>query len=207
MKHIKLLTAIFIFLSGIGSCFAQIKKEKADFRGFPEGVYKNAGQFLERKPYLEKPEMLIRGNATPSSIISWVKSDSLYHKNESGIRITMSIDSIWAIYEAGTLYIQLHGLVHKVNTFGMLCMFYESFPLVQAPFNPVASDQTRKLSPKMLDMVSGNVLSYNIETMKIFLKKNDDLLYQQFMALRRNKMRKKQLFHFIELYNEYHPIL
>jgi hypothetical protein len=168
-----------------------------------EGVFVSRDQFLKQQPAF-KPDQLYRtASVSHFTIRSWSYKDSLYvYKNER--KQTIPRDSVWGFYNDGNLFLQLNGYFHKVTLLGSISLFNEIYPIIKAPFNPATTDETKEVTPRMVDLHSGKIYPYNIKSM-VELLQSDETLLNNYNVLNK-KLRRKMMYSYIERFNDRHPL-
>jgi hypothetical protein len=169
------------------------------------GVYFSSLQLIENTPVLTQEKIVLRNNNFTSYKI-WFKSDSLYFLNSNYQKTNLNKDSIFAIVDQNIVFVNCNQTLHKVNEFGYLTYFTESYPIVNTAYSPVAIDVTKEVSPKILDLKSNKIVDYSANSLLQLLKEHDIELYLSYKALDSNKKRKQMLYSYLEKYNTKHPL-
>ena len=197
-KHLIFLSFVLFF---INHQLAAQSDQKND--SLAEGVFYTRVEFLKQKPHYT-PEQLYRPSGTAHfSIRSWSNRDSLYVMNGKA-RQTIKRDEVWGFYDDGNLFIQLNGFFHKAAFIGNITLFNEVYPVMNAPFNPVATETTKDITPRIMNMPDGKILSYSPNSLMELLQ-TDKTLSNNYKALSK-KLRKKMMYSFIERFNNRHPL-
>ena len=104
----------------------------------------------------------------------------------------------------GNLFLQRNGYFHKVTLLGSISVFNEIYPLVKAPFTPVATDATKEVIQSMIELHSGKIYSMDVKSMMELLQ-TDEVLLNNFKVLSK-KMRRKMIYSYVERFNDRHPL-
>jgi hypothetical protein len=170
-----------------------------------DGVYESVKDVILATP------TLLRGNIYGSSSASfnyknWFERDSIFTIDDLKHRTVLNKDSIYIIVDKGTPFVCLNKRLHKIQDFGKLSYFIESYPVVKAPFSPVATEQTRESSPRFLILNSKKIINYTASSLLDYLSKEDEDLFKEYSSIKQSKQRRNALYSFFEKYNSRHPL-
>ncbi len=172
---------------------------------FTDGIYFSAAEFNKKKPSVDVPQIQF-GAVKHKSIKNWFKGDSLFYSTSVKEKNYLPFDKIWGYYENNTLFVQRNGFAHKVHALGQLSLYNESYPAIKAPFNPVAVDEAKNVTLKMLDLQSGKTMDYTLKNFTGYLKQNDPELLKEYLSVGNSKVRRQLMIKYIEKYNSRHPL-
>ncbi len=170
----------------------------------PEGIFLSWNSFLKHTPDIQKSQIV--SEVSTFTMRSKVKCDSIPVRSGDGRISNIQVDDITCLYEGNTLYIIKGHLAHRASMTGMLIVYNESYPVIKAPFSPVAVEQTREVTPHLFDLAGKQSYDYTVEGMQRFLDTHDEQLGRQFTLAGTRKQRRLELYHYAELYNERHPL-
>lgn len=201
MKSRMLPTIIVLIILLSPSVYGQPPQEN---QHFPEGVYFNFKQLVTGKPGLNVAQLRNAHlkNVNPKQ---WFKGDSLFFESGGNIQV-VNVDSIYAFCDDGQLFIQRKTYAHKVTLPGTLSFFSESYPVKSSPA-PVSIDLAKDMIPRILDFETGKIREYTVNEMEEILKDRDPDLYQEFISLETQRIKRQLLLRYIEKYNDRHPLL
>lgn len=169
----------------------------------PDGIYFSFQQLSAARPGL-LPEQLRNAQQKTISPRPWFSRDSLYCISE-GKKVNIPHDSLYAFVDDGQLYFQRKLFAHKASVVGTLTFFTENYPVISSPA-PVSIDQAKQSIPRILDFTTGRIVDYNVAVMEEILRERDTVLYQEYMHLTPQKLKRQLLLRYIEKFNERHPL-
>ena len=170
---------------------------------FMDGVYFSSSDFIRKQPSVTSAQLL---NGKQKTIKNWFKNDSLFYSTANNSKSYLPFEKVWGYFEGNTLYVQRNGFAHKVHVLGTLSLFNESYPIVKAPFNPVAIEESKEIKLRMLDLQNGKILEYSLKTFTSFLKQYDSELLKEYMSVGGAKLRRQLMIKYIDKFNDRHPL-
>lgn len=173
---------------------------------FPaDGVYCSFSAFRNNKPDLVKEQLIKSVYNTEFTIRQWSGTEDLYYSNAQGEKTALSRDSIWGFAENGVVYIYLGHRFHKIHTLGQISYFLESYPIIKGNMAPVVTETKATSSYRLLDMETGDLYDYRVETLTTLLA-SDEAIFNEYKAITSLKSKKKKMFLFLEKFNKAHPL-
>ena len=198
-----LLIVLFAFLiTGISSA-QHINKNIKDVAPLVEGVFSTGEEFINQHPAYTPDQLYRAQGVTHFSIRAWANKDSLYILNNQK-KQTLIRASVWGFYEDGNLFLQRNEFFHKVTLLGSISLFNEIYPLIKAPFTPVATDATKEIIPGMIQLHTGKIYPLDVKSLTLLLQ-TDETLLNNYKVLSK-KMRRKMMYSYIERFNDRHPL-
>ncbi|MBL7924162.1 MAG: hypothetical protein JNL88_08190 [Bacteroidia bacterium] len=185
--------------------FTHAQKDEGQNNRFPDGVYLKADEILDKDPAIKSLQVRTADGKNPK-VKTWFRNDSLFYDNDKGQKTLLPVKNIFAFVSDGEMYIQRKGYGHKVSMAGMLCYFTESYPIRNAPMSPVTLDMSKDITPRILDLHSGEFLDYTVAVLEEVLKERDEFLFAEYTAIENPKTKRNLLLRYLEKYNERHPL-
>ena len=202
----------FLFLLSLIGCVQSYSQQtnaaKAGKPAAPvirDGVYFSFESIEKNQPDLLLKDLFKSYYDSSFTISQWANTQNLYYNDKSGNRQSLNRDSVWGYCDRGTPYICLNKYFHKISTVGMISLFLEFYPLIRDPLSIVRTDSRGTSEERILDFETGKVGSYSIEYFIPILQRDEEL-NQSFMALKKDKAKRKKMYSYIEKYNEKHPL-
>lgn len=180
----------------------------SDFR-FKDGLYLDFESFRHNKPIL-KSDIVSNSDHNEIDFIRKIAgTKSITYKDSSGIEREISPGKLWGICENNSVYIRYNGDFNKIVVMGNICHFtamYTTYLSADPGTGGVTGTgaPVESMQQYVLDMQTGRVLDFILPNMEE-LYKRDEVLYKEFMALKKGK-RKKLMFFYLRKYNEKHPV-
>lgn len=204
-------SAIFVllfFISGLAFSQSDSLVYTRDFE-FKEGIYLTINQFKSDDPI--PPGSIV--SAIPKSELDFLtqvlENKKVTYIDEKGVEQQVATASIWGYCRNRTVYLNFNQTFNRINVIGNLCHFTSEVVVLstyQDPmyFNRGMSNSYNELRQFILCTDSNSVKDFNISSMETILK-NDKLLYDQFMKLKK-KDKSNSIFIYLRRYNERHPL-
>jgi hypothetical protein len=197
MKSFSVILAILFTLASPGRALS------AEFPS--DGVYFSFEAFRASLPGLVKNELHRELDKDDFTIRQWISAEQLYYVSGTGMKLEAGRDSVWGYVENGIAYIHLGKRFHKITTYGSICYFLESYPVIKGNPAPVITETKGMSAYRLLDMETGDLYYYTPEDLGSLLER-DEKLYAEFTSIENPKERKKKMFLFLEKYNKLHPL-
>lgn len=173
---------------------------------FPaDGVYCSFPAFRNNKPDLVKEQLIKSVYNTEFTIRQWSGTEDLYYTRSGGEKASLSRDSIWGFAENGVVYIYLGHRFHKIHTLGQISYFLESYPIIKGNMAPVVTETRATSSYRLLDMETGDLYDYRVETLSQLLAP-DEAIFNEYKAITSLKSKRKKMYLFLEKFNKAHPL-
>ncbi len=200
--YLKLVVVFLILL--VNPIFGQVDTLTA-VKYPPDGVYFTFSAFRNGKPDLMK-EQVAKSSYDPNyTMKKWSNTEFLNYNDTSGARHSLSRDSVWGFAENGVVHVCLGNKFHRISLLGQLSYFLESYPTIKGNMAPVVTDTRATSSYRLMDMETGDLYDYSVENMETLLER-DEVLYNEFIALKTPKLKKKKMYSFLERYNNLYPL-
>ncbi|HTL82687.1 MAG TPA: hypothetical protein VL651_13330 [Bacteroidia bacterium] len=172
---------------------------------FKEGIYLNYQQFRTNAPvarakvrtHLDSTRMDYLKQSMTQKVITYIDS--------AGALQEVNVMKLWGFCENNAVYINFNNDFNRIVVMGSLSHFtanYTSY-MTTDPTNPGGSTYGTPVQSQrqyVLDIKTGNVVDFVLPNME-FLLKRDDILYKEFMAMRKGK-RRQMMFFYLRKYNE-----
>lgn len=202
------LTIIYVFFSLITCAQSDSIVYSRDYE-FSEGFFLAMGQFKNNDPILK------------SSIISGIPKDQLdfmkqlvEQKNivftdSKGVEQKIETLTIWGYCQNRSVYINFNKQFNKLIVIGTLCHFTAMVATSVGFRDPMGygtglNNTVDELRQYVFDTQTNNVFDFNVKNMEMLLK-NDTVLYDQFMALKKRE-KPDVIFVYLRKFNEKHPL-
>lgn len=201
------LKIIFIFIStlSIAQQKNSAKTNKHTVTAINDGVYFSFEDVKNNKPNLLLKNLFKSYYDSSFTISQWANTPSLYYLDQSTNRVSLNRDSIWGYCENGIPYICINRYFHKINTVGSICLFTEFHPVIKDPLSIVVTDVKGNSVDRILDFENGQVGDYTLDNFNFILMR-DEVLFNEFNAIKKLKAKRKKMYSYLERYNERHPI-
>ncbi|MCC6384033.1 MAG: hypothetical protein LC117_09040 [Bacteroidia bacterium] len=170
----------------------------------PDGVYLSYEEIREMKPSLVQAQLFRSMYDTGFTIYQWSRSPSHYYFDKDSNKTSLQTDQIVLFSEGGTVYIQQHAFFHKASLFGAITVFTEVYPKISTPMAVAITDVNGSARDRMLDIESKSIMDYTLLNFQSILKRDKEL-YREFMKIKSAKQRRRQVYRFIERYNQRNP--
>ncbi|CAN5305323.1 hypothetical protein BH09BAC5_BH09BAC5_14250 [soil metagenome] len=180
----------------------------SDFR-FKEGIYLNYENFRMNKPIPKSAIISDYDHSEIDFVRKIVSTKSILYKDSAGIDREISPSKLWGFCENNSVYIRWNGDFNKIVVMGSLCHFTAMYTtyLSSSPTSPTVANTgapVESVQQYVLDIQTGRVLDFILQNMET-LYKRDDVLYKEFMAMKKGK-RRKMMFYYLRKYNDAHPL-
>lgn len=179
---------------------------------FKEGIYLSVWNFKNNNP-IPPASIVFNSNRNDKSFLKHVLDKTTFtYIDSAGKEQQVKTEDAWGYSSNGTVYINYGTDFSRVTVIGSICHFVATIPMrlgVADPFynnQPFDSRQqfTYVSEQLIIDMESGNVLRFGIETLEPLLSR-DEALYKEFTSLKK-KQKRDSVFLYLRKYNEKHPI-
>jgi len=222
---------LLAFLTGIhGPAFAQqdtigMVKYTPGFK-FEEGIFLNFDQVRQNNPVAKSRIITTVQYDTPDFYERVLQEKKIQVFDNLGNKQEISTKSLWGFSRNGVLYINLNEGYFRITIIGNICHFVASlttynnsyypyygygYPYYGYPYNPYSpysypysNSSNTEMRQYLLDFRTGNVLEYDVESVKVLLM-NDPELHDEFASLS-NKKQKQLKFMYIRKFNERNPL-
>ena len=202
------LFILAIFMCGMLHAQKDSVIYNSDFK-FKDGIYLTFENFRHNKPV---PKSSIVSNYDQEAIDflrKAVSNKTISYKDSAGVIHEMNPGKLWGFCENNSVYIRFNGDFNKIVVMGSICHFtalYTTY-LSGGPTTPSGATTgapVESVQQYVLDMQTGRVLDFILPNMQE-LYKRDEVLYKEFMMLKKGK-RKKMMFFYLRKYNEKHAV-
>lgn len=192
------------------ACFSQ-KQTVAYSRDyeFKEGLFLTINDFINNTPI--KKDLIVTGLSKYDLDFLHQVTEQKYiaYKDTAGIEQKIETATLWGYCQNRSIYLNYNKTFNRLNVVGTLCHFTSritSFVGYQDPMNANYGINTNydELRQFVLDTQTDNVWAFTVATMELLLK-NDELLYTEFMKLKKRK-KIDSIFVYLRKYNEKHPL-
>lgn len=204
----RFLAVIFSFFSLITLAQSDSIAYSRDYE-FTEGFFLAVDQFKNNHPVLK------------SSIISGIPKDQLdfmkqvvEQKNmvfadSKGVEQKIETLTIWGYCQNRSVYINFNKQFNKLIVIGTLCHFTAMVATSVGFRDPMGygaglNNTVDELRQYVFDAQTNKVFDFNVKNMEMLLK-NDTMLYEQFMALKKRE-KPDVIFVYLRKFNEKHPL-
>ena len=169
---------------------------------FNDGVYFSSEDLKSNRPTVKK-EQLIKSyyDSSAFSISKWANTQNLYYATSAGDKQKVNRDSLWGYVENGIPYIYLNDRFHKFSTSGAVSVFRESYPNLKAGLAPVVTEAKYTSQINLFILANGRIDEFTPENVALAIEDNKDL-YDELMALKSLKQKRKKMYRFVERYND-----
>ena len=202
-KSTKILTAL-LFLTFSSFCqIYSIEKRKYE-RGFSfkEGIYITFQDFKNNNP-VPKSRIKTRYNYLFANFfenITQIKKLEYYDTNDSLHKTTWK--KVWGYSNGLNIY---HNKM-RIDIIGAIChlvFFYQTSYQVRTPSGYASIPAGERAKIYIIDFKDGAMYKLNKKNLKLILMRDKEL-HEKFVAS--TKTEKMNLYHWMKLFNEYHPI-
>jgi hypothetical protein len=209
-----------VLISGFSSLFSQTDSVKytPDFK-FVDGIYRTFEEFERNDPSIK--EKLITSNEPillhpikeifSNPINNTVTIEIIEYKDNLGNIHILKRKEVWGYCSNGVIYVKFNSNFHRILKIGSIIFFielrYTSPRLFPDPFISNPSHYTIKSYEYsyMIDCKTGKILKYNLKNFLALLFDDKDL-YKKFMTIPSDRKRKKQMFNYLNKFNERNPV-
>jgi hypothetical protein len=176
---------------------------------FKEGVFLNFDQFKNNAPILKSAIV----SAVPKSQIDFISEvldqKNLVYKDSAGNEQKIETANIWGYCQNRTIAVNFNKGFNRINVIGTFSLFSAlviKTPIDRDPMGNVYNMNTsyEELHQFVLDTKTNKVLDFNVKNMELLLK-NDPVLYEQFMKLKK-RAKADSIFIYLRKFNEKHPL-
>lgn len=206
---------------------AGVVKYTPGFR-FAEGVFLSFDQVKQNRPIPKSGIITTVPYDDPDFYDLILREKVIGVFDNLGTKQEVSTKNIWGYSRNGVLYINLNEGYYRITIVGNICHFvaslttysnsynpyssaygypYGSYPYYN-PYNPYYSPYNNTSSSEMrqylLDFKNGNILDYEVESMKVLLMADPEL-HDEYAALGKKKQ-KQMKFLYIRKFNERNPL-
>lgn len=215
-KQYTIYFIFFLFLFYHLSFFAQVEYSK--FFEFKEGLYLNFSQFRSNAP-IPKSSIVSNSNKNELGFLDEIVSKKeITYVDSLGNQEVIETSKLWGYSKNNAIHIFYEGSFNRLSLIGTFSHFVASITTyVNAPdpfiglrgyptFPTTYSRMpVKEIKQFVLDTQTGTISDFNTSTMESLLTR-DELLYKDFMALKRKKKR-ELTFLYLRKYNEKHPLV
>jgi len=206
MKFIVKIIPFFIVISQLAGSVAMADDSLvSDKTWIPEnGVYMSVEELKFGVPSYQIHQLYKSRHDDNFSIKKWSRTTRMLVINGVGKRISLR-DSVFCVMEDGDMRVCRGGRFHTVYEFGRVCYFRESYPMVKDQMSPVVTETYGTAEYFLLDLESGMILDYSLNSVESLIKSDVELL-KEFRSIRKLKKRKSLMYLYIEKYNSRNPL-
>jgi len=213
---ITLIALIFGTMQGMSQTYSHKEVYDQDFV-FTDGIYLSKDDFKNNLP-IEKSQ--ISSNLDPSDLSFFeqlIENKTIAVFDKLGSEINIDVSKIFGFCSSGNVYINCNGSFEKIGIIGNICHFLGTKTVYHStgnpymgygrysPFGPSYMNTTSKESQQYIfSMETGKLMEYNTDNLKTMLMA-DPALHDEYANLSRKKQ-KAQLYYYMRLYNQKHPL-
>lgn len=197
-----LITLLCIFYQGYTQDAVLMEADTLHNIKFTDGVYFTIADLQHNTPSITK-DQLIKSYYDQSdfSIGQWAATQNLFYTGKNESKLKVNRDSLWGYVENGTPYIYLNDRFHRFSTAGAVSIFRESYPNLKVGLAPVVTEAKSTSQVNLYILSSGKIEEFTPENVASAIKGNK-ALYDEFMALKSWKQKRKKMYRFVERYND-----
>lgn len=175
---------------------------------FSEGIYLDFRDFRSNKPLPEESIVSTRSPGEPDFYTHLFAKDEIVYKDSSGKEQTLSIKRIWGYCHDQSVYIGARDAA-RLPVIGSFTHFsrvevYEG-PTMYGIAGPIYSPPRQEINQYVLDMRTGQIVSFTAENFEALLEAYDADLHKEFSSLKKRHKREKR-FLYLRRFNERHPL-
>ncbi|MGL5890696.1 MAG: hypothetical protein ACRC3B_12460 [Bacteroidia bacterium] len=205
-----MLKQLFVFLVSFYCFQAHSQTDSASLGNsfsLREGVYLNFEQFRSNRPILLSQLQTNADRSAPDFMLRLTAVRTIAWKDSNGILHDTLVSKLWGYSFNRHVYIQTATDFTRLVVIGSLSHFtgIEITYMYAGGPGPTAGAPVKQQQQYVLDIRTGTVSVFTIQTMQKILEENDAFLYAEFMKLKKRK-RNQQLFIYLRRYNERHPL-
>jgi hypothetical protein len=215
----------FLFHANAQKDSTGVIKYTPGFR-FEEGIFLNFDQVRSNKPIPKSGIITTVPYDDPDFYDRVLQEKKIQVFDNLGNKEDFSTKNIWGFSRNGVLYINLNEGYYRITIIGSICHFvanlttynntynpyynygYPYYGYPYSPYSPYYSPYSNSANSEMrqylLDFKTGNVLEYDVESVKLLLM-SDPELHDEFAELS-NKKQKQMKFLYIRKFNERNPL-
>jgi hypothetical protein len=207
---------------------ANLIKYTPDFK-FNEGLFLNFEQVRNNRPLLKSRIVTSIAYDDPDFYDRILENKKIYFFNDLGVKEEIATKNIWGYSRNGVLYISLNEGFFRITIVGNICHFVANLTTYNSNYgypyslsypyygyynyynygpslnrNYPGTTSSNEMKQYILDFKTGNVLDYNVESVKVLLMADPEL-HDEFASLR-NKKQKQLKFLYIRKFNERNPL-
>jgi hypothetical protein len=158
------------------------------------------------------------------NIVTTINKDQVdfYYKLTSAPKVVYTVGSgsytvdaanIWGFVQNKTLFINYKGVFYRVPVFGSISYFagvVEVTGYYTGVYDPMygmgggRAVKTKELNEFLLSYYDGKVINFDMDQLEKLIS-NDEVVYKEYKSLSKRK-RRKQVTHFVRMYNDRHPV-
>ena len=205
----------FIFtalISGFSSLFSQNDSVKytPDFK-FVDGIYRTFEEFKENNPSIKRKAVLDDNPGMQFFVGRFTKAEKIAYKDSTGNMQIIKRKDVWGYCSNDVVYIKYNRNFHRILKIGSIIFFIElyntSTTYYQDPikFIPYFRTNSSIEYQYIIDFKTGDILKYDLNNFLALLFDDKDL-YNKFMAIPSDRKRKKQMFNYLNKFNERNPV-
>jgi len=169
-----------------------------------DGIYLSWQQARHNTPDLLPEDLFKSYYDSAFTVFQWAHTEKLYYIDPLRGKTSLSRDSLWGFSDGGTTYICTNGLFHRLTTFGSICVFWESARPEEEPLRLVVTEKQGRGRERVYDFETGRAGDFDLDNVASLLVRDSDL-FAEFDALPNRREKRRQLYRFIERYNERNP--
>jgi len=212
MKHL-CLSVIITFLCCQLTAQSGKTKYTSDFK-FKDGIYLSLDDFKSNTPSIDKNAIVSRQSlqgqvaeevvltAILPPILNDIKAnpgkDFLRYMDADGKSHQLKRTEVWGYCSNGAIYKLVSNQFHRVFKIGAIMYF-------AAATHAKKATGSGDLRQYMINFETGRLWKYNLENFEGLLKRDKEL-YTEFAAIKGKGKRRKQMFIYLNKYNERNPI-
>jgi hypothetical protein len=201
------LYSLFLLAAG---AYAQPDSVKYDaIAGSMDGVFLTYGDFRHNRS-IKRDDILMEGDKTQLDYVGKSLSGEFFNYNFNGVQHKTVSRTVFGFVQNNTFYVNYRGDFYRIPVFGAICYFVANVTVVNNSFYdprfgyPAASVTTTEIKEFIMDFYDGYVLPLSLDLAEEMLQR-DVALFSEYKKVKR-KRRKEELYRFIRMYNERHPV-
>jgi hypothetical protein len=205
---LNLILLVTIFSAGILQAQNDSVRYNSDFR-FKDGIYLNYDAFRHNRPVQKSAIVSNYSREEIDFLRKTVSARTITYKDSTGFTHELNPGKIWGFCENNSVYIRYNGDFNKIVVMGSICHFTAMYTtyLSGGPTTPGGASTgapVESVQQYVLDIETGRVLDFVLPNMEDLFKR-DEVLYKEFMELKKSK-RRKMMFFYLRKYNEKHGL-
>lgn len=202
------LTIIYTFFSLITLAQSDSIAYSRDYE-FTEGVFLNVNHFKKNHPILKSSVISDIPKNQLDFMKQLVEQKNIVFSDSKGIEQNIETLTIWGYCQNRSVYINFNKQFNKLIVIGTLCHFTALVATSVGFRDPMGygsglNSTVDELRQYVFDTQTNKVLDFNVKNMEILLK-NDTVLYDQFMVLKKRE-KPDVIFVYLRKFNEKHPL-
>lgn len=204
----RFLTIIYAFFSLITCAQPDSIAYSRDYE-FTEGFFLAVDQFKNNDPILKSSVI----SGIPKNQLDFMKQlveqKNIVFTDSKGVEQKIETLTVWGYCQNRSVYINFNKQFNKLIVIGTLCHFTAMVATSIGFRDPMGygaglNNTVDELRQYVFDTKTNKVFDFNVKNMEMLLK-NDTILYDQFMALKKRE-KPDVIFVYLRKFNEKHPL-